>query len=84
MPSTDAPKEALARHDLLVFEADTSWMFAVPESGDFVIGRGDGADVRLQDASVSRTHARVSVNGPDPAATEPEAPGSDHRVGVTV
>ena len=54
---------ASERHYLLVFEGDSSWMFALPEAGEVVLGRGDGADLKLQDGSISRAHARVSVGG---------------------
>jgi two-component system, NtrC family, response regulator AtoC len=36
-------------------------LFALPASGDVVIGRGAEADVRIDDASISRKHALLSL-----------------------
>ncbi|QSQ28390.1 sigma 54-interacting transcriptional regulator [Pyxidicoccus parkwayensis] len=44
-----------------MFEGDSSSLRPLPRHGDLVIGRGSTADLRVQDASVSRHHARVSV-----------------------
>ena len=48
---------------LLVFEGASSTMVQLPLDGDVVIGRGDSAQVRLLDGSVSRAHARISMSG---------------------
>jgi DNA-binding NtrC family response regulator/pSer/pThr/pTyr-binding forkhead associated (FHA) protein len=48
---------------LLVFEGASSRAENLPSDGDMVIGRGDGAQVRLLDKSVSRAHARISMHG---------------------
>jgi DNA-binding NtrC family response regulator len=36
-------------------------LFALPKAGDVVIGRGVEADVRIDDASISRKHALLSI-----------------------
>ena len=36
-------------------------LFALPRTGDIVIGRGVEADVRIDDASISRKHAQLSL-----------------------
>src|SRR4051812_21166753 len=36
-------------------------LFALPKVGDVVIGRGQEADVRIDDASISRKHALLSL-----------------------
>ncbi|MGE5185233.1 MAG: sigma 54-interacting transcriptional regulator [Acidobacteriota bacterium] len=36
-------------------------LFALPRAGDVVIGRGGEADVRIEDASISRKHALLSL-----------------------
>jgi DNA-binding NtrC family response regulator len=65
-----APAESSGRADnvgraeapyLLVFETSSSWVFPLPLSGDVVIGRGEAANLRLADTSISRSHARITV-----------------------
>jgi two-component system response regulator AtoC len=36
-------------------------LFALPKAGDIVIGRGTEADIRIDDASISRKHAMLSI-----------------------
>src|ERR1700748_3070 len=48
---------------LLVFEGTSSRMESLPLDGVVVIGRGDGAQVHLDDPSISRAHARISMCG---------------------
>jgi DNA-binding NtrC family response regulator len=49
-------------HYFLVFDRDDSRRLALPGvDGELVIGRGDQAELRLRDASVSRRHAVVHV-----------------------
>lgn len=43
--------------------ADAGTRFPVVEGATLVIGRGDACDVRLNDASVSRSHCRVICGG---------------------
>ncbi|HTR53943.1 MAG TPA: sigma 54-interacting transcriptional regulator [Kofleriaceae bacterium] len=38
-----------------------SWVFELPQSGEVVIGRGDSAELRLRDQSVSRRHAILKI-----------------------
>jgi hypothetical protein len=59
-PSTH---DAVENAYLLVFEGASSRAEHLPLDGDVVIGRGDGAQVRLVDKSVSRAHARISMRG---------------------
>ncbi len=59
LAAAQRPKDA--RYYVLVFDADSTRMFALPPTGDVLIGRADNADLKLQDASVSRTHAKLSV-----------------------
>ncbi|HEX7841648.1 MAG TPA: sigma 54-interacting transcriptional regulator [Kofleriaceae bacterium] len=48
---------------LLVFEGASSRAENLPLDGEIVIGRAEGAQVRLADKSVSRAHARISMHG---------------------
>ena len=59
-PSTH---EAVENAYLLVFEGASSTVVNLCLDGDVVIGRGDGAHVRLFDSSISRAHARLSMSG---------------------
>ncbi|HET7499930.1 MAG TPA: sigma 54-interacting transcriptional regulator [Kofleriaceae bacterium] len=58
-PSTCEPVENAY---LLVFEGASSTVVTLTLDGDVVIGRGEGAHVRLFDSSVSRAHARISMS----------------------
>ena len=46
---------------LRVVGAGASELYALPKAGDVVIGRGVEADVRIDDASISRKHALLSL-----------------------
>jgi len=59
-PSTPGP---VVNAYLLVFEGASSAAVNLCLDGDVVIGRGEGAGVRLADSSVSRAHARISMVG---------------------
>jgi len=59
-PSTHEP---VVNAYLLVFEGASSTAVNLRLDGDVVIGRGEGADVRLIDSSISRAHARISMYG---------------------
>ncbi len=48
---------------LLVFEGKSSSMFKLPRTGDVLVGRATSVDLRLNDASVSRKHARLTMVG---------------------
>jgi two-component system, NtrC family, response regulator AtoC len=50
---------------LLVFAGDTAAIHRLPHEGAILIGRGEGADVALEDPDVSREHAQVVVAGTD-------------------
>jgi DNA-binding NtrC family response regulator/pSer/pThr/pTyr-binding forkhead associated (FHA) protein len=58
----DGTSGAERRH-LLVFSGSSSWMYQLPSSGDVIIGRSEAADLRIDDASVSRQHARLALDG---------------------
>ena len=47
---------------LLVFSGPTPWMHPLPASGAVVIGRSEAADLRLDDAQVSRLHAKLALD----------------------
>jgi len=51
------------RRHLLVFSGSSSWMYQLPASGRVVIGRSETADLRIDDASVSRQHTALAING---------------------
>jgi DNA-binding NtrC family response regulator/pSer/pThr/pTyr-binding forkhead associated (FHA) protein len=59
----EAPAGASERQYLLVFQRDSSSLFQLPRTGEVLIGRADGAQLRLMDSSVSRTHAKVFMTG---------------------
>jgi DNA-binding NtrC family response regulator len=46
---------------LLVFEEDSTRVVPLCARGDLVIGRGESAQVQIKDTSVSRAHARLSI-----------------------
>jgi len=49
------------RRYLLVLDGDLAQFQLLPPSGTLLIGRSSTADIRIQDASVSREHARITV-----------------------
>jgi two-component system response regulator AtoC len=49
------------RRYLLVLDGDSSLLYPLPHSGQLLIGRSSGADIQVQDPSVSRQHARISM-----------------------
>jgi transcriptional regulator with GAF, ATPase, and Fis domain len=51
------------RRHLLVFGGASSWLYPLPGAGDVIIGRSESADLRIDDASVSRQHARLVLDG---------------------
>ena len=59
----DEAASGVERRHLLVFSGASSWMYQLPPSGDVVIGRSETADLRIDDASVSRQHARLALDG---------------------
>jgi DNA-binding NtrC family response regulator len=46
-------------HYLIAFQAQSATVFHLPHRGEVVIGRSTSADLRLEDVSVSRRHARI-------------------------
>ncbi|HEX2685056.1 MAG TPA: sigma 54-interacting transcriptional regulator [Kofleriaceae bacterium] len=59
----DEPTSSVERRHLLVFSGASSWMYQLPLSGDVIIGRSETADLRIEDGSVSRQHARLALEG---------------------
>jgi len=58
----DLPPEIERRH-LLVFNESAPWIYPLPASGEVIIGRSETAGVRINDALVSRHHARLALEG---------------------
>jgi DNA-binding NtrC family response regulator len=54
---------ALGRLRLLVFGDDTFVTHPLPMSGEVTIGRGEDADVQIDDPSISRLHVRLRISG---------------------
>jgi two-component system, NtrC family, response regulator AtoC len=52
---------AAARLQLLVFVGEETRCFDLPAEGAVVVGRGEGCQVRIEHASVSRRHARLQL-----------------------
>ena len=52
-----------ARNDLelAIFSGEEVWTFALPAEGAVTIGRGEGSAIRIDDPSVSRSHAVLLV-----------------------
>ena len=46
---------------LLGFSGERNWRLEIPEKGRIVLGRGEGCDIVLKDARVSRTHCCLHV-----------------------
>jgi DNA-binding NtrC family response regulator len=58
----EAVSRAEWRH-LLVFRGSSSFLHQLPGAGSVVIGRSEAADLRIDDALVSRKHARLALDG---------------------
>jgi len=48
---------------LLGFSGGERWKLQLPEKGRILLGRGEGCDVTIKDAHVSRTHCCLHVGG---------------------
>jgi DNA-binding NtrC family response regulator len=57
----DEAGSVVERRHLLVFGEASSWIYALPAIGEVIIGRSETADLRIDDALVSRQHARLSL-----------------------
>lgn len=53
----------IERRHLLVFNGTSSSMYQLPPAGRIIIGRAETADLRIDEASVSRQHAEVVIDG---------------------
>ncbi len=61
--STPSPGTSLgARAYFLVIRAETSSLFPLPPSGQLLVGRAPEADLRIDDQSASRLHARIVID----------------------
>ncbi|HEV8247317.1 MAG TPA: sigma 54-interacting transcriptional regulator [Polyangiaceae bacterium] len=49
------------RRCVLVFTEDRARTFALPDTGEFLIGRSEECEIHIDDPSVSRRHARLEV-----------------------
>jgi DNA-binding NtrC family response regulator len=56
-----ADNPPIGHRHLLVFTGTSSWMHQLPASGRIVIGRSETADLRIDDPSVSRQHACITI-----------------------
>ena len=65
-PSSGSPFEGPS---LLVLSPEGLSLHELPSRGKVVIGRGEDADVRLRDPSISRAHARLEI-GPELTVTD--------------
>jgi pSer/pThr/pTyr-binding forkhead associated (FHA) protein len=60
---TSAAEAGPFRAFLLVHEGGSSRVFALPPVGELVVGRSPAAGLQIEDASVSRLHARFRFEG---------------------
>ena len=60
--AVDEVPAAVDRRHLLVFGEAMSSMYPLPAAGELVIGRSETADIRIDDALVSRQHARLALD----------------------
>ncbi len=64
---TAAPRDeasatpSIERRHLLVFSGSSSWMYQLPSTGRVTVGRSEAADLRIDDASISRQHAVLTI-----------------------
>jgi DNA-binding NtrC family response regulator len=61
MEGSQARAGAAAGFHLLVMGPSVFATFPLPARGEVLVGRGDGADVRLEEARASRRHARLHL-----------------------
>ncbi len=64
---TAAPRDevsatpSIERRHLLVFSGSSSWMYQLPTTGRVMVGRSEAADLRIDDAAISRQHAMLTI-----------------------
>jgi DNA-binding NtrC family response regulator len=51
------------RKCVLVFTGDRARTFTLPQAGEYRIGRGEDCEIRIDDPSASRNHARLRFGG---------------------
>ena len=59
LPGTSSSPVEESRFYLLVVQGGSSKMFHLPATGIIVIGRSDEADLRIEDDTASRSHAKI-------------------------
>ena len=62
--TSDAERRPPDEHPahLIVFHNGSSSLFPLPPAGELLIGRGENAELRIAHSSVSRAHARLTVD----------------------
>jgi two-component system, NtrC family, response regulator AtoC len=60
LPLEDLPKGKLR---LLALFGDRQTVFELPERGSVTVGRGEGADLRVEDQAISRKHVAFHLDG---------------------
>src|SRR5512137_1519546 len=61
---------APARRYLMVFDGDSAALAELPATGEVILGRVEGVDLRLHDASVSRRHASITLSEAEAQLTD--------------
>ncbi len=69
---------------LMVFAENSSRMIPLPRHGEVLIGRAPDAEVRLEDAAVSRQHAIISLDGGRATIRDLGSQNGTHIDGVRV
>jgi two-component system, NtrC family, response regulator AtoC len=57
-------RKAAGQFQLRVIVDETIHLYPLPKKGQISIGRAEGCDVRIEDPTVSRHHARIEIEGP--------------------
>ena len=59
-----ARRKVAGLFQLRVIVDETIHLYPLPKKGQISIGRAEGCDVRIDDPTVSRHHARIDIEGP--------------------
>ena len=80
------PPPAKSKYELVVYTRKQSEMFELLPGSVLGVGRGPENAVRIDDASVSRSHARIYVSGTAAPKTKfmfnTDYYGADNKIGV--
>jgi pSer/pThr/pTyr-binding forkhead associated (FHA) protein len=57
-------RKTAGQFQLRVIVDETIHLYPLPRKGQVSIGRAEGCDVRIEDPTVSRHHARLEIEGP--------------------